>query len=313
MELRQLRYFVLLADELSFTRAAQLLHIVQPALSQQIKDLEDELGVLLFYRSKRSVNLTEAGRIFLPEARKTLEQARYAVEQTRRAEAGTIGRIMIGYSSGSVLSGVLGSILRRYRQAFPEVELNMRQVFPATQIDLLIRREIDVIFGMSNSIIVPRDCEIIPLARYPLRLVMSVEHPLAGRKKIKMKELAEEPFIAYSDPDDQHGEKFLKLILGFEPLITHRTSSLLFMGVLIEAGFGLAVLPTVMSEAFSTGVTSRLLDGAKVSFDVAAMVRKKGLDPAVKHLLDIAAGPVRDQNAAAVSIAGSNSRPHAGS
>ena len=289
MELRQLRYFAVLADELNFTRAARLLHIVQPALSQQIKELEEELGAVLLYRSRRSVSLTEAGRIFLPEARKTLEQARYAVEQTRRANAGTIGRIDIGYSSGSVLSGVLGAILRRYRKDFPEVELNMRQVFPATQIDLLIRREIDVIFGMSNFINVPRDCQVIPLASYPLRLVMSVEHSLARRKKISVVELADEPFIAHSDPEDQHGEQFLRQVLGFSPLISHRSSSLLFMGVLIEAGFGLAVLPTVMADALAGGVTSRPLTGAGVSFEVAAVVRKNSLDPAVKHLTDIAA------------------------
>lgn len=289
MELRQLRYFTALADELSFTRAAQRLHIVQPALSQQIKELEEELGAALFYRSRRGVILTEAGRIFWPEARKTLEQARYAVEQTRRANAGTIGRIEIGYSSGSVLSGVLGSILRRYRKAFPEVELNMRQVFPATQMDLLVRREIDVIFGMINSITLPRDCQVIPLAKYPLRLVMSVEHPMAGRKKIKTPELADEPFIAHSDPEDQHGEQFLRQVLGFNPMISHRSSSLLFMGVLIEAGFGLAVLPTVMADALAGRLTSRPLADTGASFEVAAVVRKNSLDPAVKHLVDIAA------------------------
>lgn len=289
MELRQLRCFAVLADELNFTRAARILHIIQPALSQQIKELEEELGAALFYRNRRGVSLTEAGRIFLPEVQKTLEQARYAVEQTRRANAGIIGRIEIGYSSGSALSGVLGSILRRYRKAFPEVELNMRQVFPANQINLLIRREIDVIFGMSNSIAVPRDCRVIPLASYPLRLVMSVEHPLAGRKKIMVKELVDEPFIAHSDPEDQHGEQFLRHVFGFNPVISHRSSSLLFMGVLIEAGFGLAVLPTVMADALAGGVTSRPLAGAGASFEVAAVVRNNSLEPAVKHLTDIAA------------------------
>ena len=296
MELRQLRYFVALADELNFTRAAGRLHIVQPALSQQIRDLEEELGVVLFHRSKRLVEITEAGRIFLPEARKTLEQARHAAEQTRRAGAGTIGRLEIGYSSGSVLSGVLGSILRRYRKAFPEVELNMRQVFPATQIDLLMRREIDIFFGMSNAINLPRDCQVVPLARYPLRLVMSVEHPLAGRKKIKVEELSRESFIAHSDPEDRHGENFLKQVLGFNPLIAQRSSSLLFMGVLIEAGFGLAVLPTIMAEALPGGVTSRPLAGTKASFDVAAVIRKNGLEPAVKHLADIAAGSSSEES-----------------
>ena len=98
MELRQLRYFITLAEELNFTRTAQRLHIVQPALSRQIKELEKELHILLFRRNKRSVELTEAGRIFLPEAIKTLEQAEHAVTQARRAQAGIVGKIEIGYS-----------------------------------------------------------------------------------------------------------------------------------------------------------------------------------------------------------------------
>lgn len=128
MELRQLRYFITLAEELNFTRTAQRLHIVQPALSRQIKELEKELHILLFRRNKRSVELTESGRIFLPEAIKTLEQAEHAVTQARRAQAGIVGKIEIGYSSGSVLSGVLGAILRRYREAFPDVELDRKSV-----------------------------------------------------------------------------------------------------------------------------------------------------------------------------------------
>ncbi|WP_297828460.1 LysR substrate-binding domain-containing protein [uncultured Desulfovibrio sp.] len=287
MELRQLRYFITLAEELNFTRTAQRLHIVQPALSRQIKELEKELHILLFRRNKRSVELTESGRIFLPEAIKTLEQAEHAVTQARRAQAGIVGKIEIGYSSGSVLSGVLGAILRRYREAFPDVELRMRQVYPANQIELLMRGDVDIIFSMSNFIDVPADCTVFPLAEYPLHVVMPLEHRLAGRKTVPADALRQEAFIAHSDPGDGHGEHFLRKVLGFAPPIAYRTSSFLFMGVLIEAGFGLALMPTVMASAFSKGVTSSRVEGKEASFKIAAFARKNSLEAAVEHLVQI--------------------------
>lgn len=297
MELRQLRYFITLAEELNFTRAARRLHIVQPALSRQIMELEGELDTLLFYRSRRSVALTETGRVFLQEARKTVDQAEFAVAQAKRAHAGTVGRVEIGYSSGSVLSGVLGAILKRYRGAFPDVELRMRQVYPATQIDLLMGGDIDIIFGMSNCMALPRGCAVRPLARYPLHVVMPGDHRLAGRKAVAAKALLREPFIAHSEPEDSHGEFFLREVLGFAPRISYRSASFLFMGTLIEAGFGLSVMPSVMAAAVTGDVTSCPISGTGKSFDVAAVARKDGLNPAVTHLLAVAEAAVIQSDA----------------
>ncbi len=288
MELRQLRYFVMLARELNFTRAAQRLHIVQPALSQQIKELERELDVTLFNRNKRNVELTGTGKVFLQEAERTLAHATNAVTAAKRAQSGIIGKIEIGYSSGSVLSGILGAILQRYRQQFPEVELSMKQVYPATQMDMLLRHEVDVIFGMSNSIRLPSDCELFPLATYPLHVMMPEGHKLVGQKAVRVSDLREEPFISHSAPEDSHGADYLQNILGFSPHISHYSSSFLFMRVLIEAGFGLAIMPTVMASAFAGAVVSRPLSGAKETFDVSALVHKARQNPAVKNLVDIA-------------------------
>lgn len=292
MELRHLRSFTVLAKMLHFTRAAAKLHIVQPALSQQIKELEEELGVKLFRRDKRKVELTGAGRVFLEEAGAILERTKHAAAVARRAESGDIGRIRIGYSSGSAMSGILGKILREYRKNSPEVEIDLRQVYPSTQLELLLRREIDVIFGMTVVLKVPGACMTIPLGTYPLHIVMPKDHHLAAHSEITPRQLKNEPFIAYAGPDDFHGDTFLQTTLGFKPRIAQSTINLLFVSVLVEAGFGVAVMPTAMLGAFRGAMISRPLAEISTMFDVMAIVRREDMDPAVRRLIDAAAKAV---------------------
>ena len=130
MDLRQLRYFVATAEELHFGRAAERVHIAQPALSIQIKALEDTLGVQLLSRTNRVVTLTEAGRLFLKEARRTLEQAQHAAVVARRAGRGEIGRIEIGYSADTSYSGVLSGVLRQYKRRVPTARTAPGRSYP---------------------------------------------------------------------------------------------------------------------------------------------------------------------------------------
>jgi DNA-binding transcriptional LysR family regulator len=124
MELRHLRYFIAVAEELHFARAASRLHIVQPALSKQIQQLEQELGFPLFYRTKQRVELLDAGQILLDEARRILRQAENAVESARRIHTGQSGRLRIGFSASATLE-VLPKILRKYRRLYPNVEVEL--------------------------------------------------------------------------------------------------------------------------------------------------------------------------------------------
>lgn len=288
MELRQLRYFVILAEELNFTKAAAKLHIVQPALSQQIKDFETELGGSLFHRNKRKVELSEAGRILLPEARQILRQSRQLADLMKLTTQGNIGRIRIGYSAGSVLSGLLGTILRRYRKSYPGIELSLSQVYPENQVDRLLKREIDIIFGMSNAISLPPECRRLPLASYPLCVLMPSNHPLAEAQRLPVESLRDQSFIAYSDSEDRHGERFIQSVLGSRPKIVHKTDNLLFISVLIEAGLGLAIMPTVMLKSFTGGIRALPLTNSDITFEVVLIVRQGEKEPTIENLIVIA-------------------------
>ncbi|HEY9770465.1 MAG TPA: LysR family transcriptional regulator [Coleofasciculaceae cyanobacterium] len=127
MELRHLRYFVAVAEELHFGRAAKRLCITQQPLSRQIKDLEEELGAELFYRTKRTVRLTEVGEIFLVETRKILQQANYAMELVKQVSQGKIGRITVGFT-GSALNIVLPTAVRQFKQRYPQVDLTLKRM-----------------------------------------------------------------------------------------------------------------------------------------------------------------------------------------
>jgi len=141
MELRHLHYFVAVAEELHFGRAAHRLHIAQPPLSQQIRQLEEELGVQLFLRTKRSVSLTEAGAAFLEEAQRVLEQTKRAVEVAQRTGHGEQGKLIIGFV-GSATYGLLPRLLRRFRERFPEVTLVLRELTTSQQVHALHEQRI---------------------------------------------------------------------------------------------------------------------------------------------------------------------------
>src|SRR5438270_3418464 len=146
MELRHLRYFMAVAEELHFSRAAERLHISPPSLTQQIQSLEQELGARLFLRTKREVKLTDAGARFLEEARTTLRHAQRAQVVARRAARGEMGRVEIGFVSSAACAGLLTASVPAYRDAYPLVELSMRKMETAKQIEQLTGSRLDIGF-----------------------------------------------------------------------------------------------------------------------------------------------------------------------
>src|SRR5215475_15690071 len=145
MEFRHLRSFVAVAEELHFGRAAARVHIVQPALSRQIRALEDEIGIRLFERDRRRMALTPAGTAFLDEARSLLEHADRAVEAARRADRGELGSLRIAYVPAMVSTG-LPEIVRSFRQRYPGVDVRLQEMTPATQVEALLGERVDVGF-----------------------------------------------------------------------------------------------------------------------------------------------------------------------
>lgn len=246
MELRHLRYFVAVAEELNFTRAAARLHIGQPPLSMQIRDLEEEIGTSLFERNKRRVALTEAGRRFLEHAREILVRAQVATEDARRAGKGELGELRIGFTSSLPYTTTLSDVLHTYRQDFPQVALSLREMFTGAQFEALQRGEIDVGFVRFRGLDVPAGIVTREIGRDALRLVVNAAHPLAGRAEVSLAEFRDEGFIAYP-PDIGTGVPAIVDGLcrkaGFEARIVQRAREATTQIGLVASGLGIAVLP----------------------------------------------------------------------
>jgi DNA-binding transcriptional LysR family regulator len=292
MDLRHLRYFVATAEELHFGRAAERLHIAQPALSIQIKALEEMLGVQLLSRTNRVVTMTEAGRLFLKEARRTLEQAQHAAVVARRAGRGEIGRIEIGYSADVSYSGILSSTLRQYRRQVPDVELGLHELHPSTQIAQLLegRIQISIVtsFIGSSAWKLPQELDTIRLMELPLRVALPVDHPLAQRSRIPRQALANEPFILYVGSDVEQDRSSIQLILGFAPRVAYEARSGFSLISLVGAGLGAAIVPSsVSSISVGEHVVYRPISGNTIQFGTEVVFRRDAEDPAVVNFLQM--------------------------
>lgn len=193
MELRHVRYFLAVAESLNFSKAAQQLHIAQPPLSRQIRQLEDELGVELFIRTKHGVQLTKAGRAFMDEGRKLVVQAGHATEAARHAQKGESGIVRIGIASG--LGGLVAKVVAEHGRHFPGINIECRDVFSGLQNEILEKCEIDVGFLRPPVNQMKLDCEL--LFEEELAVVLPKSHRFAKRKFLKLKEVADEPLIMF--------------------------------------------------------------------------------------------------------------------
>lgn len=195
MDLRYIRYFVVVAEELNFTRAAQRLHIAQPSLWSQVRKLELELGVDLLARKGRGIKLTDAGQVFLELSRKTLADAQYAVVSARQAAHGEIGRLTIGYVTSAEFE-VFPQLVPAFRKKFPNIHLDFHDLKTAQILGALDRDELDV--GIVWLPIPTADLDVKELTRHPLVLIAPAEHPLAAKANIAIKDLSKEPLILAS-------------------------------------------------------------------------------------------------------------------
>ncbi len=193
MELRHIRYFLAVAEYLNFSKAAQQLHIAQPPLSRQIRQLEEDLGVALFVRNKRRVQLTKSGKVFLDEARKLVVQAGRATEAARHAQKGESGLVRIGIASG--LGGVVGQVVVDYCKHFPAVNMECKDIFSSLQNPALQKHEIDIGFLRPPIDQVNLDCEL--LFEEDFTVVLPTTHRLAHRKSVRLKEISDEPLIIF--------------------------------------------------------------------------------------------------------------------
>jgi DNA-binding transcriptional LysR family regulator len=256
MELRHLRYFVALAETGHFGQAAQRLNIVQPALSMQIRDLEEEVGGLLFTRTRQGVVLTDAGTVLLTEARRTLAQAEHAREAAQRSLRGEIGRVRVAFAGNAVLSGMLTGALRQFRERYPRAEVSLQEVPPHLQGDALLKGEIDLAYGTVPPT-AHRTLRSERLGNWAMVAAMAIDHRLAKRARISLKALAKEQIIAFSSDEGDAGLVNLRERLGITVEPAFRVSSTLSVLALAAAGMGVALVPRSVEQVQLPGLTYR--------------------------------------------------------
>jgi DNA-binding transcriptional LysR family regulator len=260
MELRHLRYFVAVAEELHFTRAAERLHIGQPPLSQQIQALEHEVGARLLDRSKRWVRLTEAGRLFLDDARRILALTEQAAESARRAQRGEIGELRVGFTFSTPFTPLFARVVNRYREKFPAVTLTLQEMATRHQIEAIAQRTIDLGLVRFPEESIPAEVSLTMLRRDPLLLVMPSDHRLAGQDAISLQEVADLPFVMYPTGA---GTGLRPLILrlcheaGFVPHIGQEANEASTIIGLVAAGCGISVLPSSFDTIHMEGICYR--------------------------------------------------------
>jgi DNA-binding transcriptional LysR family regulator len=262
IELRHLRYFVAVAEELHFGRAAQRLHMSQPPLSMQIRALEHAVGAQLLHRTQRRVSLTKAGEVLLGEARQVLGRVEHALLLARRAGRGEVGELAIGFVSTADYN-VLPPLLREFRLRAPDVRLLLRESTTDRQLDDLLDGRIDVGFVLPPV----EDPRIAyrPLHREPLVAVLPSVHPLAGAGSttpMPLKALAELPFVLFPRPlapglyDDV--VSFCRRA-GFSPRVEQEAVQMQTIVSLVSAGIGVSIIPASLQHLGRTGVTYRAL------------------------------------------------------
>src|SRR5205807_2963958 len=213
MELRHLRYFVRVAEEQNVSRAALKLHVSQPTLSRQIRDLEEELGFLLLERTAKSVRLTKAGRVFLDEARAVLERTEQAVSAARVAALPGGGELHVGYAP-SLTARILPQTLRAFNAALPAIRVKLHDLSTEEMFAGLREEELELALILRPRTARMRGLRFEELTHDSIRLAISPKHPLARRRFVTVEEIAHEPLIAYSQKEYPEAQEFLESLFA---------------------------------------------------------------------------------------------------
>ncbi len=295
MELRHLRYFVAVAEELNFTRAAARLHIGQPPLSMQIRDLEGEMGVRLFERTQRRVALTPAGQCLLEHAYRILGGVREAVEAAQRAARGELGELRVGFTSSLPFTDLLPDALHAYRRRFPAVRLQLSEMFTPEQFGALARGELDVGFVRLQGGRAPDGIALREIARNPLRLVVNASHRLAGAAAVSFAELRDEDFIGFPADVGTDLPAVLRGLCrqaGFEPRIVQTAREATTQIGLVGAGLGVAVLPAPLETVRMARVRYLPIIDADAQFRLAVATVEGTPSPLLQGFLDVVDGVI---------------------
>jgi len=281
-----MRYFVAVAEELHFGRAAERLHLAQQPLSAAIKRLEEGVGVRLFHRTSRQVALTEAGRVYLSEVRLILQRTTDAAELARRAARGEVGQLSVGYAAGT-LHNVLPPTVRRFREHAPGVSLTLHELSSPEVAAALVRGDVQV--GLLCPPVSEPAIRSDIVLREPLILALPRGHRLARKERVALSEASDESFILYQraiKPGVYDAITGLCQAAGFVPRIAQEGATEGAVVGLVAAGMGVALVSSSQRKAPSEDIEYRFLTGAPVEVELAAAWARTDHSPLTAAFLE---------------------------
>ncbi|MBY5587588.1 LysR family transcriptional regulator [Rhizobium leguminosarum] len=289
MELRHLRYFLAVAEEGNFTRAAGKLGIGQPPLSQQIRDLEREVGAALFHRVPHGAELTAAGAAFLGEAKASLAAAEKAKLAAQSANRGETGRLSLGFTASSAFNPVVSTTIRRFRARWPEVQLSLTEMNTLALMQKLERGELDATF-MRPSLDDPTGIRLRRLPDEPMVIALPASHPLARHPSLPLAALADEPFILF--PRLVGLSLYDDVVLacrkaGFELTVAQEAPQISSVVNLVAADLGVSIVPASISQIKLEGVAYRPIEGPPAVARLALAILKTHRSPVTENLISL--------------------------
>jgi DNA-binding transcriptional LysR family regulator len=293
MELRHLRYFLAVAEELHFHRAATRLHISQPPLSQQIRALERELGVTLLERNRRRVALTAAGEVFRDDARAILAAVERASERAQNIARGSLGTLSIGFVGSAMFSPTLPDLLREFRSGRPEVELVLRELPTVVQLQALVGGELDVgvIRGPIAASELDPQLELMTIQRERLVAALPADHPLAARRRLRAADLRGETFVILARREAPGLFASLSAAMGEVGGVPDDVLEVAEMQTIISlvaGGFGVSLVPASVGSVDRSGVAFRQFVGPAPTIELSAAWRTGGGSPVRDAFLALA-------------------------
>ncbi|OUL19512.1 LysR family transcriptional regulator [Nostoc sp. RF31YmG] len=286
MELRHLRYFVTLAEELHFGKAAEKLHIAQPPLSQQIRQLEQELGFELFHRTKRNVQLTEAGQVFLVEVQQILQQLQQAVQIGRQTNRGEMGQLVVGFVSTAAYN-ILPIILKYFRSRVPGVSLELHELTTDQQLEWLREGRMDV--GFIRPPVEDKTFSWEIIFQESLIVALPETHWLANQSDVSLTSLANEPFILFPR---KLAPGLYDLVIslcqqaGFSPSVAQEAIQMQTIVSLVAGEMGVAIAPESLQNLQRTGVVYKNIQESTPKAAIAMICRKIEKSPTVQRFLE---------------------------
>lgn len=297
IELRHMRYFIAVAEELHFGRAAQKLYIAQPPLSQQIRSLETQIGVALLSRTKRRVRLTEAGVAFLEHAYKTIAQAELAVRAAQITAEGKGGHLDVGFVSSATYHDVIPNILRTFRERYPGVALALHELTSVEQVQALRDGQIHVGFvrppvGQGDEL------TLEPVLHEPFVAALPAGHPLSGVDEVPLAKLAADPFVLL--PRHLNLSLYDQILMlcheaGFSPKVAQEAVQLQTISSLVAAGIGVALLPASIQNLRREGLVYKKLKGITAQIEIAVAYRPGDAPAALASFLSVVRETAREQ------------------